>query len=136
MCYDLQLTLFHCADPDIVMVRPKRIMPVTSAIRKCIAAYITTNYPVTFRIAQTCVTEDIVHWARIYVNDVMIQATEVVARNEETMWRDASFVKVFYSQFSVFNSILHLFLLALLIFQVHHQRRRERTLSKPTGKAR
>lgn len=103
----LQLTLFHCTDPDIVMVRPKRIMPVTPAIRKRIAAYISTNYPVTFRIAQTCVAEDIVHWARIYVNDVMIQATEVVGRNEETMWRDASFVKVSNCQFSVFDSIMY-----------------------------
>lgn len=82
-------------------------MPVSSVIRKRIAAHIATNYPVTFRIAQTQISEDIVHWARMYVNDVMIQATEVVACNEETLWRDASFVKVSdQSLSSVHNNIL------------------------------
>ena len=103
-----QCTLFHTlfkdaahipqSDPNIVMMRPYRVCPVSDPIRRKIAAHLVTNsqgLPVSVNAMMRFIPVNIPHWGKMKIPTwVEIIRTASNVGSGESGVRDNSFVKV------------------------------------------
>jgi len=86
------------SDPDIVMMRPYRVCPVSDPIRRKITAHLVTNnqgQPVSVNAMMRFVPAEIPHWGKMKIPSrvEIIRTTSNVGSGERGV-RDNSFVKV------------------------------------------